>query len=101
MEFLKKLLKPKPKPKREAAKIDRLPNGSFTVDSNCKILTSTLPQSFPVAVVEDIGQAVVEAFREGQGAGLPLTELQFHFGSLKITAREQRGGAMIFLAPIR
>lgn len=88
-------------PKREAAKIDRLPTGSFTVDAKGRILTSTLPQSFPEAVAREIGDAVLKSFVDARAAGVPASEMQVHFGGLKITAREQRSGAMIFLAPIR
>lgn len=100
MGFLSNLFKKK-KTEREAAKIDRLPSGSFTVDANARVLTSTLPQSFPEVVVKDIGDAVMKSFQDARSANLPFTEIQFHFGSLKITAKEQRSGAMIFLAPIR
>ena len=34
-------------------------------------------------------------------ANLPVTELAIHYSALKITAKEQRGGVMIFLAPVR
>ena len=30
---------------------------------------------------------------------MPLAEVSLHFGSLRITARELRGGAIIFLLP--
>jgi hypothetical protein len=30
---------------------------------------------------------------------MPLAEISLHFGSLRITARELRGGAIIFLFP--
>jgi hypothetical protein len=30
---------------------------------------------------------------------MPLAEVSLHFGSLRITARELRGGAIIFLFP--
>ena len=100
MGFLSNLFKTK-KTQREAAKIDRLPSGSFTVDAGSRVLTSPLPQSFPEVVVRDIGSAVMESFQDARAAGLPVSELQFHFGGLKITAKEQRSGAMIFLAPIR
>jgi hypothetical protein len=99
MGFLSKIFKTKPK--REAAKIERLPTGSFTVDSKSRILTSTLPQSFPESVIKEIADAILRSFEDARAAGLPASELQFHFGGLKITAREQRSGAMIFLAPIR
>ena len=99
MGFLSKLFGKSPK--REAAKIERLPTGSFTVDAKGRVLTSTLPQSFPEAVVREIGDAVLKSFGDARAAGLPAGELQIHFGGLKITAREQRSGAMIFLAPVR
>jgi hypothetical protein len=89
------------KTKREAAKIDRLPSGSFTVDANGRVLTSTLPVSFPESVVSDMGAAILQSFSSAADAGLPVNEMQFHYGGLKITARQQRGGAMIFLAPLR
>jgi len=100
MGFLSRLFNKK-KTEREAAKIDRLPSGSFTVNADARVLTSTLPQSFPEVVVRDIGEAVIKSFQDARAANLPFTELQFHFGGLKITAKEQRSGAMIFLAPIR
>ena len=99
MGLLSKLFKTKPK--REAAKIDRLPTGSFTVDAKGRILTSTLPQSFPESVAREIADGILKSFSDARAAGLPASELQIHFGGLKITAREQRSGAMIFLAPIR
>ncbi len=80
-------------------KIDKLPSGSFTVDRSGKVLTSTLPAIFPESLVKEIARIVLGAFVGAQKASLPLTELQIHFGGFKITAREQRGGAIIFLAP--
>ncbi|NBV23028.1 MAG: hypothetical protein EBS05_14060 [Proteobacteria bacterium] len=87
--------------KKDAPALDRLPSGSFTVDRDGKVLTSTLPSGFPEATLRDIGRAVVEAMVSAREANLPVTELVIHFSGLKITAKEQRGGAMIFLAPIR
>ena len=87
--------------KKDAPTIDRLPSGSFTVDRDGKILTSTLPQGFAEASVREIGRVVVEAMVSAREANLPVTELVIHYSGLKITAKEQRGGAMIFLAPVR
>ncbi len=39
------------------------------------------------------------AFNEAATAQLPLTELVINYPSLKITARELRGGAIVFLSP--
>ena len=51
--------------------------------------------------VREIGNVVVEAMVSAREANLPVTELVIHYSGLKITAKEQRGGAMIFLAPVR
>ena len=47
----------------------------------------------------DRGRDVLELLREARTAQIPLTEVSLHFGSLRITARELRGGAIIFLFP--
>jgi hypothetical protein len=77
----------------------RLPNGSFTVDPDGKLLISTLPHTFPQAWAEKIGKDVVSTFRAAQAAQLPLRELVADYSALKLTARALRGGAIIFLAP--
>ena len=77
----------------------RLPSGSFSVDREGKVLTSTLPSSFPASLVRDIAQQVRTAFGDAATAQLPLTELTINYPSLKISARELRGGAIVFLAP--
>jgi hypothetical protein len=77
----------------------RLPSGSFTVDREGAVLTGTLPRSFPASVAKDIGQQVRAAFSEAAAAQLPLAELIINYPSLKITARELRGGAIVFLSP--
>ena len=78
----------------------RLPAGSFTVDKTGRVLVSTLPSSFPDRLVDDIATQVQTAFREAHAAQLSLNEIIIHFPTLKITARELRGGAIIFLVPI-
>lgn len=77
----------------------RLPSGSFTVDRNGDILVSTLPQTFPAELVGAIAVRVLHAFKSSHAAQLPLSELIVHYPSLKVTARELRGGALIFLSP--
>jgi len=77
----------------------RLPSGSFTVDREGAVLTGTLPSSFPANVVKDIARQILATFGEAAAAQLPLAELIINYPSLKITARELRGGAIIFLAP--
>jgi len=92
MGFLKFFAKPPPT-------LLRLPSGSFTMDREGAVVMSTLPSSFPVSVVKDIARQVRTAFGEAAAAQLPLAELVLHYPSLKITARELRGGAIIYLHP--
>lgn len=85
------------KPKR--SRLVHLPSGSFTIDRVGRIMTSTLPQSFPVARMQEIGQRVIASFGAAKQAQMPLAEIIVYFAALKILARELRGGAIIFLMP--
>jgi hypothetical protein len=77
----------------------RLSTGCFTVDRSGRIIASTLPQSFPERRMKEIGQKVLEAFRDAEEAQLDLSELVVHYPALKLSARELRGGAIVFLSP--
>ena len=77
----------------------KLPTGTFTVDRTGRMLVATLPSDFPAETVREIGQRVLAAFQEAKTAQLPLNELIVQYSSLKIVARELRGGAIIFLTP--
>jgi len=77
----------------------RIPTGSFTLDPGGRIVASTLPQSFPPAQVRQIGDLVLSTFQAAREARVPLTELIADYAALRLTARELRGGAIIFLAP--
>ena len=79
--------------------LTRLPAGSLTVDASGKVVASTLPQSFPEGQALRIARIVLRAFERGRSAQLPLAELVIQYNALKITARELRGGAVIFLRP--
>lgn len=92
MGFLNLFTKPAPTP-------PRLPSGSFSVDREGNILVSTLPLAFPETLTREIGRHVLQSFQSAQAAGLPLTELVVHYASLKLTARDLRGGAIVFLSP--
>jgi hypothetical protein len=76
----------------------RLPSGSFTVDREGTVLSGTLPSSFPAELVRVIAGEVLSAFQGAAAAQLPLAELVITYPSLKINARELRGGAIIFLS---
>ena len=82
-----------------SANVQELPTGSVTVDRHGSIVTSTVSSAFPKKVLHGIGHDVLELFREARAAQMPLAEVSLHFGSLRITARELRGGAIIFLFP--
>ncbi len=84
---------------KSAPAVVRLPSGSFSVDRRGCVLSSTLPSSFPGRLVEDIAHQVRAAFGEAAAAQLPLAELVINYPSLKITARELRGGAIVFVFP--
>lgn len=83
---------------RSAKPLLQLHSGSFSMDRTGRILANTLPSTFPRNLVEMIGQCVALTFAEAQNAHLPLHELVIHYPGLKITAREMRGGAMVFLS---
>jgi hypothetical protein len=76
-----------------------LPAGSFTLDREGRIMTSTLPQSFPLDHLKAIGSQVLASFRSAKKAQMPLSELLIQYSALKLLARELRGGAIIFLMP--
>lgn len=73
--------------------------GSFTVDRTGQIISSTLPQASGTADTEAIAAAVLETFHQAETSELPLRELTIEFACMKVTARELRGGALVFLAP--
>ncbi len=77
----------------------KLPSGSFTVDRQGAILTRTLPSMFPEELAKEVAQRVLTTFREAAAAQLPLGTLIINYPTLRITARELRGGAIVFLAP--
>lgn len=92
MGFLSKLFSSQPT-------VRALPSGSITVSRAGEILVSTVSSSFPQAMLVEIGKEVLREFQDARQAQLSLSELSLHFGSLRITAREIQGGAVIFLTP--
>lgn len=92
MGFLKKLF-------GGHATVQQLPTGTITVDRQGRVVASTVSSAYPRDLLQGIGRDVLELFREARAAQMPLAEVSLHFGSLRITARELRGGAIIFLFP--
>lgn len=85
--------------KKTEPTLQRLPTGSFTVDAQGEIVSSTVPQAVPTALVREIGQQVVAILKGAREARLAFSELVVQYSAFKITARDMRGGAVIFLAP--
>ena len=77
----------------------RLPSGSLTVDRAGTIVASTVASSYPTEMLHEIAKEVLGLFREARSAQLPLKEFKISFVAFQITAREARGGAVIFLSP--
>ena len=92
MGFLKRFF-------RSRAAVQQLPTGSVTVDRDGQVVTYTVSSAYPKTLLRDIGMEVLSIFREAREAQVPLAEISIHFASLNITARELRGGAVIFLLP--
>jgi hypothetical protein len=92
LSFLTRQAEPEP--------LMRLPSGSFTVGPDGRIMTSTLPSTFPKDLLNEIAWSVQTTLNEAIEAELPLAELVVHYPSFKIIARNMRGNALIFLVPI-
>jgi hypothetical protein len=78
----------------------KIPTGCFSLDPEGRIVSSTMPSSFPSEIIAAIGNTILQTFQESHKAGLGLTEVSIHYASLKITARDLHGGALIFLNPL-
>lgn len=85
--------------RQPSLKLTKVPSGVFALDRDGKVVVSTLPQSFPQAQMREIGDRVLTFFRGAQDAQMPQQELNVYYPSLKVTARNLRGGALIFLSP--
>src|SRR5580704_7913652 len=79
--------------------LHQLPSGTFTVDPLGNIVSSTVPQSVSEAIVRDIGLQLLAVFKGAAAARLQFSELKIQYEAFRITAREMRGGAVIFLTP--
>jgi hypothetical protein len=79
--------------------LHRLPSGSFTVDPYGEVVSSTVPQWVPEAQIREIGQQILGVFKAAAAAHLQFSEIKVQYAAFKITARQMRGGAIIFLSP--
>jgi hypothetical protein len=84
----------------QAAKVPlHLPAGCFTMDGVGAIVATTMPSDFPKTLMAAIGDAVLKTLRGAELAGLGLSELSVHYGSVRICARDLHGGTLVFLNP--
>ena len=81
------------------AAVTQLPSGSITVDRAGEIVSSTVSSAYPAELLRTVGKEVLALLHEAHMAQMPLAEVSIHFAVLRITARELRGGAIIFLFP--
>src|SRR5262245_14982063 len=76
-----------------------LPSGSYTVDREGKVVTSTISSAVAGQTLEQISAQVLQTFKDAKQAELNMTEFSITMGAMNIKARELRGGAIIFLSP--
>ena len=92
MDFLKKFFS-------SPAEVKQLPSGTITVDRAGQIVSSTVTSAYPADLLQAISREELALLHEARVAQMPLSEVSLHFASLRVTARELRGGAIIFLFP--
>jgi len=71
------------------------------VDAYGNLVSSTVPQWVSAALVHEIGRQVLAVFKGAAGVRMRFSELRVNYESFRITARELRGGAIVFLSPKR
>src|SRR5688500_8143065 len=77
----------------------QLPSGSYTVDREGKVVTSTISSLVAGQTLEQSSAQVLQTFRDAKQAELNMAECTITMGAMNFKARELRGGAIIFLSP--
>ena len=75
------------------------PAGSFLMDQQGRVLSSTLPAKFSKEMVEAIATPVLEAFKQARTGRFELNELVVHYSTFKLQASQWRKGTMVYLIP--
>ena len=83
---------------RSGAEVYRMPTGSMTVDRDGNVVTSTISSTYSAGLLRGVAEEILRLFRESRAAQFPISEFNLQFASLQITAREMRGGAIVFLS---
>ena len=84
-----------------AASEEVIPSGSFTVDRNGRILTSTIRSGVPTEKLTLVARVVLDVLHRAQEFAVPAEEISIRFSSMNLKARDLRGGAIIFLTPAK
>ncbi len=69
------------------------------MDLDGNVVFSTLASTFPETLKEQIGRVVLAAFGAAAESKVRVTEFTIQYAALRITAREMRGGVLVFLTP--
>ena len=84
---------------KSAAGVQKLSEGSFTVDRHGNVMTTTVGSAYPQWLLDDTARELLSLFLAARAAQMPLTGLDLNFAGLHIAAREMQGGAIIFFTP--
>lgn len=77
----------------------KMPTGCFSLSAEGAIVSSTISSGFPKSIIQEIGDLILHTFHEAHKTGFGLHEITVHYASLRITARDLHGGALVFLNP--
>lgn len=80
-------------------RLTRLPSGSFTMDRQGRVISTTLPQFLPASHMQKLGRQVLAFFRAAETARMSLSEMVVYYSAMKLTAGELRGEAIVFVTP--
>ena len=78
---------------------DHLPSGCFSVHRGGEIATTTLPSWFSQKLTLDIARVAINAIKSAEETGLAVSEIHINYAGVEITAKDLRGGALIFIRP--
>ncbi len=78
-----------------------IPQGAFTYDSAGGIVVGSVPTDWLEAYGPQLVSVFRKAFTSAEQKGLPLAEIALHYAGARITARDLRGGGIVYVFPVR
>lgn len=84
---------------KESINTQKIPKGSFTLSSDGRIVSSTLPSSTSKQFLEELACQIKNTFQSAREQGFVLNEVVINFPTLKIVAKEMRSGFFVSLIP--